>query len=99
MKNKKLTKIVVQNSRLEARVSPQLKSLFVKAAKIQGISLTDFIITTAKKEAESVLKLQSLIDLSIQDISLLIKNSAINAEPKIKLAKAANRFKSIKNNN
>ena len=98
MKNKKTTKLITQNSRLEARVSPNLKNLFVRAAKIQGVSLTDFIITTAKKEAESVLKLQSLINLSLRDMSLLVENCFSNAEPTNKLKQAVIRFKSIKNN-
>ncbi len=98
MKNKKTTKLITQHSRLEARVSPNLKNLFVRAAKIQGVSLTDFIIATAKKEAESVLKLQSLINLSLRDMSLLVENCVSNTEPTDKLKQAAIRFKSIKNN-
>jgi uncharacterized protein (DUF1778 family) len=98
MKNKKITKLINQHSRLEARVSPNLKNLFVRAAKIQGVSLTDFIISTAKKEAESVLKLQSLINLSLRDMSLLVENCVSNTEPTNKLKQAAIRFKSIKNN-
>ena len=97
MKNRKATKLPLQNYRLEARVSPSLKNLFVRAAKIQGISLTDFIVATAKKEAESVLKSQSLIDLSLRDMYLLIETHSNNIEPNYKLKQAAIRFKSIKN--
>jgi uncharacterized protein (DUF1778 family) len=97
MKNKKTIKLPPQNSRLEARVSPRLKNLFVRAAKIQGVSLTDFIVATAKKEAESVLKSQSLIDLSLRDMSLLVETYTNNVEPNAKLKAAATRFKSIKN--
>lgn len=97
MKNKKAAKLPLQNSRLEARASSTLKDLFVKAAKIQGISLTDFIVSTAKKEAESVLKSQSLLDLSLRDMSLLIETYSNNVEPNYKLKQAATRFKSIKN--
>jgi uncharacterized protein (DUF1778 family) len=98
MKNRKITKLSLQNSRLEARISPALKNLFVKAAKIQGVSLTDFIVTTAKKEAESVLKLQTLMNLSLRDMSLLVKTYAQNEEPNDKLKQAATCFKSIGNN-
>jgi uncharacterized protein (DUF1778 family) len=98
MKNSKVSKTPSQNSRLEARVSPHLKKLFVKAAKIQGVSLTDFIVTTAKKEAESVLKLQTLINLSLQDMSLLVKSCVDNEEPNNKLRQAAARFKFISSN-
>ena len=98
MKNIKVSKTPSQNSRLEARVSPHLKKLFVKAAKIQGVSLTDFIVTTAKKEAESVIKLQTLINLSLKDMALLIKNCVSNEEPNNKLRQAAARFKSISSN-
>ncbi len=98
MKSSKVSKTPSQNSRLEARVHPNLKKLFVRAAKIQGVSLTDFIVTTAKKEAESVLKLQTLINLSLQDISLLIKSCIGNEEPNNKLRQDAARFKSISSN-
>ena len=95
MKSSKVSKTPSQNSRLEARVSPHLKKLFVRAAKIQGVSLTDFIVTTAKKEAESVLKLQTLINLSLKDMALLVKNCVGNKEPNNKLRQAAARFKPI----
>ncbi len=87
-----------KNSRLEARITPGLKNLLVKAAKIQGISLTDFVITTAKKEAESVLKSQALINLSLRDMSLLIEHYASDLEPNSKLKQASIRFKSAKSN-
>ena len=98
MKSSKVSKAPPQNSRLEARVSSHLKKLFVRAAKIQGVSLTDFIVTTAKKEAESILKLQTLINLSLQDMSLLVKNCVSNEEPSNKLRQAASRFKSTSSN-
>jgi len=98
MKSNKVSKTSSQNSRLEARVSSHLKKLFVKAAKIQGVSLTDFIVTTAKKEAESVIKLQTLINLSLKDMALLIKNCVSNEEPNNKIRQAASRFKSISSN-
>ena len=98
MKNSKVSKTPSQNSRLEARVSPHLKKLFVRAAKIQGVSLTDFIVTTAKKEAETILKLQTLINLSLQDMSLLVKSCVGNEEPNNKLRQAAALFKSISSN-
>jgi len=98
MKRSKVSKASSQNSRLEARVSPHLKKLFVRAAKIQGVSLTDFIVTTAKKEAESILKLQTLINLSLKDMALLIKNCVSNEEPNNQLRHAAALFKSISSN-
>ena len=98
MKSSKISKTSSQNSRLEARVSPHLKKLFVRAAKIQGVSLTDFLVTTAKKEAESVLKLQTLINLSLKDMALLVKDCVGNEEPNNKLRQAAARFKSISSN-
>jgi len=98
MKSSKVSKTSSQNSRLEARVSTHLKKLFVRAAKVQGVSLTDFIVTTAKKEAESILKLQTLINLSLHDMSLLVKNCIGNEKPNNKLRQAASRFKSTRNN-
>ncbi|MCC8377193.1 MAG: DUF1778 domain-containing protein [Rickettsia endosymbiont of Graphium doson] len=85
------------SARLEARISPELKNLFSKAAKMQGTSLTNFIIASAKKEADATFKQQTLIDLTLQDKIHLIKNCINDSSPSEELQKAAKEFLKLPN--
>ena len=42
-----------RSERLEARISKAQKTLFVRAATVQGRSLTDFLIASVQEAAES----------------------------------------------
>ncbi|MCC8369319.1 MAG: DUF1778 domain-containing protein [Rickettsia endosymbiont of Oxypoda opaca] len=84
-------------ARLEARVEPKLKNLFLEAAKMQGTSLTNFIIASAKKEAEATFRQQTLISLTLRDAINFIQKSADDSSPNKKLTKAATRFIQLNN--
>jgi|GEM_PF-5897263 len=84
-------------ARLEARISPELKNLFSKAAKMQGTSLTNFIISSAKKEADATFKQQTLIELTLRDKIHLIESCINNSSPSEKLKKAAKEFLQLPN--
>jgi hypothetical protein len=45
--------VSTQHARIEARVSPQQKELFERAAEIHGVTLTDFAISTMHRAAFS----------------------------------------------
>lgn len=101
MKTKKTTELFDNNNnhsaRLEARVSPELKNLFSKAAKMQGTSLTNFIVSSAKKEAEATFKQQTLIDLTLRDTVYLVESCLNDSFPNEKLKKAAKEFLKLPN--
>lgn len=84
-------------ARLEARIAPELKMLFTKAAEIQGTNLTNFIVASAKKEAETIIKENSLLSLTLRDMILLTQLAKEDSEPNAKLRAAANKFKSSLN--
>ena len=53
--------------RLEARVSSQLKRLFQRAADLQGVTLSDFLISSARKTALQTVEETEIIRLSERD--------------------------------
>ena len=57
----------VKRGRLEARVPLEQKSLFQKAADLQGKSLTEFLINSAQKEALKTIREYEVITLGKKD--------------------------------
>lgn len=55
-----------KQARLKARVSPDVRSLLKRAAEIEGRSLSDFVITAARKAAEKTV-VQADIIMSYDD--------------------------------
>jgi uncharacterized protein (DUF1778 family) len=53
--------------RLEARISKAQKALFVRAATVQGRSLTDFLIASMQEAAERALRAYDMLTLSERD--------------------------------
>ena len=60
-------------ARLEARVAPEQKALFERAAAIRGQSLTDFLVQSAQAAAEEIIKTHELIVLTERDTAALIE--------------------------
>lgn len=56
-----------KQARLKARVSPDVRSLLKRAAEIEGRSLSDFVITAARKAAEKTVVQADMITLSYDD--------------------------------
>ena len=58
--------------RLEARISKAQKALFVRAATVQGRSLTDFLIASVQEAAEKALRAQDVLTLSERDRKIFV---------------------------
>lgn len=56
-----------RESRLEARVSHEVKSLCQKAAKLQGRTLTDFVVHTVVEAAKRTVRESEFVELSRRD--------------------------------
>ncbi len=54
-------------ARLEARLPVELHALLKRAAKIEGRSLTDFVVSAAQAAARKTIEESSLIKLSAED--------------------------------
>ena len=69
-----------KSGRLEARLSPQLKQLFQRAADINGTTLTMFVITSAQEAARRAVQEQEMMVLSARDRKVLV-NALLNPPP------------------
>ncbi len=79
--------------RLEARVSTRQKALFLRAAELQGCSLTDFLIASAQEAAERTLRAQNTLTLSERDRKSFVAALLEPAAPGEVLQRAARRYR------
>lgn len=84
-------------ARLEARLSVEEKEFLEKATALGGFrSLTEFVLRSAKKEAEEIVSRHELVIASKRDSEVFF-NAILNPEPpNEKLVAAANKFKGNK---
>ena len=61
------------NERLEARVTPEQKELFKQAATLQGVTLTDFVVSSVHQAAIRTLEAQHVLELSRDDQKAFVK--------------------------
>jgi len=81
-----------RNERLEARVSADQKDLFLRAAELQGRTLTDFIIASVHEAAVRTIEDMQSIQLTAQE-SRAFAEAVINPrEPAPRLKAAAQRY-------
>jgi uncharacterized protein (DUF1778 family) len=78
-----------QYARIEARVSPEQKELFERAAAIEGVTLTDFAISTMHRAATSVVQKHTTIELSVRTQRALVEALRNPPEPNEALREAA----------
>jgi uncharacterized protein (DUF1778 family) len=58
---------VSKTDRLEARIPGDLKALLVRAASLEGRSLTDFIVAAASDAARRIIRESEILELSERD--------------------------------
>lgn len=77
--------------RLEARITSDQKELFKEAARLRGVTLTDFVINSAYEAAMKTLEASHLIDLGARDRDALVDALLHPKAPTKKLRDAAAR--------
>ena len=83
------------SARLEARVKPEVKALWQKAAELEGRTLTDFVITSVQEAAFKVIERHEKLKLN-RDESEAFVNALLNPpQPNESLQSAALRYKEI----
>ena len=87
---------VEKTDRFEARISAEQKELFQTAANLQGRTLTEFVIDSAREKAESIIREQELIALSARDRKVFIDALLAVPVPSKRLRTAAERYLRIK---
>lgn len=82
-----------QNDRFAARISPEKKSLWRRAAKIRGSSLTEFVVNSAVEAAERTIREAEFMELTQRDRMAFVQ-ALLNApaHPNAKLRDSAERY-------
>jgi uncharacterized protein (DUF1778 family) len=80
-------------ARFEARISRDQKELFVRAAELQGRSLTDFVISSALAAAVETVRSHESLRLSEADRRTFVSALLSPSAPTKALAQAAKRYR------
>jgi uncharacterized protein (DUF1778 family) len=81
-----------QHARIEARVSPKQKQLFERAAAIEGLTLTDFAISTMHRAATTIIQEHTVLELGMRDQQAFVEALMNPPEPNKALRKAAREY-------
>jgi uncharacterized protein (DUF1778 family) len=82
-----------RSQRLEARLSEEQKQLFVRAAELQGCSLTDFVIASAQEAAIETVRTHDTLRLSERDRRTFVSALLAPPAPAKTLEQAAKRYR------
>jgi uncharacterized protein (DUF1778 family) len=81
-----------RNERLEARVSADQKDLFLRAAELQGRTLTDFVIASVHEAAVRTVEDMQSIRLTADESRAFAEALLNPREPSDRLKAAARRY-------
>lgn len=84
---------VVNNERITARVSEQIKETLIAAADLTGATLNQFLVQSALEKAENIIEKDKLIHLSNKDAQLFFDALENPPEPNTKLINAIKNYK------
>ena len=82
-------------ARLEARVDAEIKARWQQAADLQGITLTDFIITSLQESASKIIQQHQTMKLSKKDTIAFVDAILNPPQPNENLIAAAKEYKKI----
>ncbi len=82
--------------RLEARVSHETKALCQKAARLEGRSVTDFLVSSVVEAAKRSIPENEFMDLTGRDRTMFVKTLLRpSPAPNTRLRKAAKRHRQL----
>ena len=84
-----------RSERLEARASPERKRLLQRAAALAGQTLSDFLVGSASKEAEAVIRRHEIMTLSERDSRAFVEALLSSEPPGPRLRQAAARYRAV----
>lgn len=82
-----------KSNRLEARVSPRVKSLLQQAAELQGSSLSEFVSRSAEEVAKQIIREHTILQLSADESQAFASALIRSAKPNRTLKNAYSEFK------
>jgi uncharacterized protein (DUF1778 family) len=84
---------VVNNERITARVSEQIKETLIAAADLTGATLNQFLVQAALEKAETIIEKDRLILLSKKDAAFFFDVLENPPEPNARLTKAVKNYR------
>lgn len=82
-------------ARLEAQISPEAKALVQQAAYLQGLSLTDFIVSTVQAEAVRVIQEHQTLKLCREDSEAFVDSLLNPTQLNDRIKAASLRYKQV----
>lgn len=82
-----------RRERLEARVTVDLKDLIQRAASLRGMSITEFVVSSAELEARKVVREHEVIKLNARESKALIELLENPPEPGERLVAAVKEYR------
>lgn len=82
-----------RTARLDLRVTPEDKELIERAAEVSGRSQTEFVLGSARSEAQRTLREHDVMRLSERDRDVFIEAFLNPPEPNERLRQAAERYR------
>lgn len=87
-----------KSERLEARITKEQKELFQRAADLQGLTLTDFMISSMQSAAVRAIQEHEMMQLIGRDREVFLEALLNPPEPSERLRAAARRYKQAMGN-
>ncbi len=81
--------------RFDARLTPNQKALFVKAARIKGKSLSEFVISVTQEAATVIIENHNSILASEKDRTMFFEAIINPQKPNTALVKAAKHYQKL----
>jgi uncharacterized protein (DUF1778 family) len=81
-----------RTERLEARITREAKELCLKAATLQGTTLTDFVVSSALEAAKRTVREHEVVELTLRDRIAFVEAILNPPVPNARLKKAAKRY-------
>ena len=85
----------MERARINIRLTQEIKAMIEEAASIMGMSLTDFLVSSAKEKAEQAVEQHNSFLASQRDREIFFDALMNPVEPNERLKAAATRYKKI----
>lgn len=82
-----------KRERLEARITPDQKALFQRAADLSGRSLTDFVVSTVQAAAEATIRTHQVLELTARETGAFLAALRQPPAPSERLRAAAGHYR------
>ena len=94
-KGKTSRKTAVKDFRFDARLNEEQKTLLQRAADLEGRTMTDFVLHSARAAAERTIQERAILTLSVRETQTFVEAILHPAKPSPALRAAARHYKKI----